>query len=240
MAVAETQNFGYGSAAFSQFAFSGNELTTYAVLSGNGITASIGSPTVVTIQIVTPSTNVATFSAGSVTPYPGTYTTDAAFAEFAFGAEPFAGTNVETYVIPSGSTSSFSIGTLTITGTGLITPTGSAATFSIGNATIVSTYTVTGESATFSVGSTTVTAGALVTPTGSAGTFSIGSVVIESAYTPTGSSATFSIGNTTVTGTAVVNLTGSAATFSAGTLAFSIWNKVDDDASNTWTTVSKA
>jgi hypothetical protein len=38
----------------------------------------------------------------------------------------------------------------------------------------------------------------------------------------------------------VINLTGSAATFSAGSLSFSIWNQVDDSASNTWSTVNKS
>ena len=240
MAFSVTSSFGYGSSTWAQYSFSGAELGTYATPTGSSATFSIGNETVLLTQTVTPTGLGATVSAGSVTPYPGTAEVDASFAENAFASMPFAGTNFQTYIIPSGSTATFSAGTLTATGSASITPTGSSATFSVGNTTIVSTYTPTGSAATFSIGDLTVTGTALVTPSGSSGTFSIGSVVIESAYDATGSAATFSIGNTTVTGTAVINLTGSAATFSVGTLSFSIWNKVDNSVTNTWTTTKKA
>jgi hypothetical protein len=240
MAFKVTSSFGFASSAWAEYSFSGAVLGTYANPTGNSATGSTTTPTILLTQLITPTGLAATFSAGSVIAYHGTQSTDSSFAEIAFASMPFAGTNFQTYVLPSGSTATFSIGTLTVTGTGVITPTGSAGTFSIGNSTIVSTYTPTGEEAEFSVGSPTVTGTATFTPTGSAGTFSIGSVVIESAYDATGSAATFSIGNTTVTGTAVINLTGSAATFSAGSLSFSIWNQVDDSASNTWSTVNKS
>ena len=78
--------------------------------------------------------------------------------------------------------------------------------------------------------------------TGFGMTFSLGTEVATGGanVSPEGSAATFSIGNTTVTGTAVVNLTGSAATFSAGSLSFSIWNIVDNSATNSWSTVNKS
>ena len=240
MAFKVTSSFGFASSAWAEYSFSGATLGTYASPTGSAATFSTTTPTILLTQTVTPTGQAATFSAGSVIAYHGTQTTDSSFAENAFASMPFAGSNIQTYTIPNGSTATFSVGTLTVTGTGVITPTGSAGTFSIGSPTIVFTYTPTGEEAEFSAGSLTVTGTATVSASGSAGTFSIGSVVVESAYDATGSVATFSIGNTTVTGTAVVNLTGSAATFSVGSLSFSIWNTVDDSVSNTWSTVKKA
>ena len=180
-----------------------------------------------------------TSSVGSVTTYRGAETNDTAFAEDAWAAQPFAGSNQSTYVTPGGNAGTFSIGSLTITGTGLITPTGSAGTFSIGDVVIASVYDVTGNEATFSEGDVTATGGATVIPTGSVGTFSIGAVVIEIGVPVTGSEATFSIGNTTVLAGAIATPTGSVATFSTGTVNLSIWNEVDNSVTNTWTEVAK-
>ena len=95
--------------------------------------------------------------------------------------------------------------------------------------------TPTGVAATFSVGS--VVLESIYFPTGVSSTFSPGSVVLESRYFPEGVGATFSIGTATVTGTANVIPTGVEAVFAVGDLKLTIWNGVDDSATNAWTVV---
>ena len=93
----------------------------------------------------------------------------------------------------------------------------------------------TGVEATFTPGS--VVLASVYTPTGVSSTFSVGSVTLESIYFPTGVSATFALGTATVTGTATVIPTGVEAVFAVGDLKLTIWNGVDDSATNTWTVV---
>jgi hypothetical protein len=76
-----------------------------------------------------------------------------------------------------------------------------------------------------------------VTPTGVSSTFSVGTVILESIYFPAGVQATFALGTVTVTGTANVIPTGVEAVFAVGDLKLTIWNGVDDSATNTWTVV---
>ena len=93
----------------------------------------------------------------------------------------------------------------------------------------------TGVQATFSPGS--VTLNSTYFPTGVAATSSVGSVVLKSSYIPTGVASTFALGTATVTGTATVIPTGVQADFAVGTLKLTIWNGVDDSATNAWTVV---
>jgi hypothetical protein len=65
----------------------------------------------------------------------------------------------------------------------------------------------------------------------------VGTVILESIYFPTGVAATFALGTATVTGTANVIPTGVEAVFAVGDLKLTIWNGVDDSATNTWTVV---
>ena len=87
----------------------------------------------------------------------------------------------------------------------------------------------TGVQATFSPGS--VTLNSTYFPTGVAATSSVGSVVLQSTYFPTG------VYMTSALGTATVIPTGVQATFGVGTLKLTIWNGVDDSATNAWTVV---
>ena len=96
-----------------------------------------------------------------------------------------------------------------------VTPTGVASTSSVGSVVLESRYF----------------------PTGVSSTFSVGSVILESRYFPTGVAATFGLGTVTVTGTANVYPTGVEAVFAVGDLKLTIWNGVDDSATNTWTEV---
>ena len=118
-----------------------------------------------------------------------------------------------------------------------IVPTGVAATFSVGSVVLESIYFPTGVSMTSAIGTATIIADALVTPTGVSSTFSVGTVILESIYFPTGVAATFALGTATVTGTANVIPTGVEAVFAVGDLKLTIWNGVDDSATNTWTVV---
>ena len=97
------------------------------------------------------------------------------------------------------------------------------------------TIAPTGVAATFTPGS--VVLESLYVPTGVSATFSPGSVVLESRYFPDGVGATFALGTATVTGTATVIPTGVEAVFAVGDLKLTIWNGVDDSATNTWTVV---
>ena len=120
----------------------------------------------------------------------------AAYGAATFAEHAFAGSDPATYVAPTGSSATFSIGSLVITAGGAVIPTGSAATFSTGTETPTgdANFSVTGSSATFSTGSITIDIGVTGFVTGSAATFSIGSVNIEIVVIPTGSAATFSAG----------------------------------------------
>ena len=97
------------------------------------------------------------------------------------------------------------------------------------------TIVPTGVAGTFSVGS--VVLESLYVPTGVSATFSPGSVVLESKYAVTGVESTFALGTATVSGTATVIPTGVEAVFAVGDLKLTIWNGVDDSATNTWTVV---
>jgi hypothetical protein len=78
-----------------------------------------------------------------------------------------------------------------------------------------------------------------VIPTGVYSTANLGTVTLVWTIHPTGVSADVALGTVTVSGTAVVTPTGVAANVAVGTPILTIWNKVDDSASNTWTVVSK-
>ena len=69
----------------------------------------------------------------------------------------------------SGSQVTLGTGTVTVTGTALVSPTGSQVTLGIGSPTVIIDVTaaVTGNALTLSTGSVTVSGTALVNPTGS-------------------------------------------------------------------------
>jgi hypothetical protein len=71
--------------------------------------------------------------------------------------------------IPNPSQVTLGTGTVTVTGTALVSPTGSQVTLGVGSPSVIIDVTaaVTGNSLTLATGSVTVTGTALVTPTGS-------------------------------------------------------------------------
>ena len=85
------KSFGYGTSSFAEYAFSGADVSAYCLPTGSGITGSVGNTTITGGATFTVTGSTATFSAGSLTVYPGPESNDTAFGEVAFAEDAFAG-----------------------------------------------------------------------------------------------------------------------------------------------------
>ena len=199
----------------------------------------------------------------------GQLTTPTILGNAAFSVTGLAGTtalgtvDAQSVAPTTGVSATGGIGSLTVTGTGVVVPTGQASTSALGTPTILLTqvitlsslaatgavnapailgdanFAVTGVSGTISLGTATPFAGADVDVTGRVGTTSLGTVTPFAGARPTPSGVSASISNSftiVVKGNASLTLTGVSGTGAVSSP--NVWSDVDPSVSQTWSNIT--
>jgi len=214
---------GWGRGEWGEFAWGDN----FSVqVTGQSLTSSIGSETVIT------DVDVTVTSAGQLT---------STFASPSFSIT----VDQDIFVLASEDQLDTSIGSLqSVTGDALVQPSGISITSSIGNAAsgLFLDVPVTGVQASFTQGSISLQQSTNEPATGISATMTLG----QHAEIPaqivgiSGLSMTSSLGEEGITANALVIPTGQSLTSSVGSVNITAWSEIDLGVSNTWTVVDLA